>query len=388
MKANVAQSHMAATAIGAILFGFPVRIRPVMNLPRALTSVTLIAAIVVLAACDQQSAKPAGRGSSGPVGVHITPVRSDAWVDRIEALGTARANESVVLSAKVVETVSRVNFDDGQWVSEGAVLVELTDRAEVASLKEAQAAFAEARKQAQRLQNLVKQGTVPRSAVDQQEALRDQSRARMEAIRARLADRVITAPFDGQLGFRRVSPGTLVTVGTEIATLDDIATIKLDFPVPERFLAALNVGQEIEASSSAWPDQTFTGTVSSIDSRVDPATRTLTVRALVSNAERKLRPGMLLIVELLTPPRQSLVIDEISLVQIGTDAFVYRIDDDNKAERAVVELGRRAKGRIEILSGLELGDRVVTDGVVKLRPGVAVQILEQAVATDVAAAPQ
>lgn len=349
---------------------------------------TLIVALIFLSGCEKQSASTPGRGSGSPVGVNVTPVRSDSWVDRIEALGTARANESVVLSAKVVETVSRVNFEDGQYVTEGAVLVELTDRAEVASLKEAQVAFAEAKKQARRLQDLVEKGTVPRSAVDQQNALRDQSRARMEAIRARLADRVITAPFDGQLGFRRVSPGTLVTVGTEIATLDDIETIKLDFPVPERFLAALAPGQEIEALSSAWPDLTFVGIVSSIDSRVDPATRTLTVRALIENSERQLRPGMLMLVELLTPAREALVIDEISLVQIGTDAFVYRIGADDKAERAVVELGRRAKGRIEILSGLSLGDRVVTDGVVKLRPGITVKILEQPTATEIAAAPQ
>ncbi len=338
----------------------------------------VLAALAVTCAlygCTDTSSEQRGSDRGGAVGVHVAPVQSRAWVDRIEALGTARANESVTLSAKVVETVSRVNFTDGQWVSEGEVLVELTDRVEIAALKEAQAAFAEAQKQLERLQELVKQGTVPRSAVDQQQALRDQNRARMEAIRARLSDRVITAPFAGLLGFRQVSPGTLVTVGTEIATLDDIATIKLDFPVPERFLAAIEPGQNIEAKSSAWPDQTFAGIVSSVDSRVDQATRTLTVRALIDNPERQLRPGMLLVVELLTPPREALVIDEISLVQIGTDAFVYRIDAEGKAQRAIVELGRRAGGQIEILSGLQAGDRVVTDGVVKLRPGMSVAIL-------------
>ena len=340
---------------------------------------------VGLLGCAQDEQPSTASANAAPVGVHASPVISRGWVDRIEALGTARANESVTLSAKVVETVARVNFSDGQWVSEGEVLVELTDRVEVAELKEAQAAFAEAQKQAKRLQNLVKQGTVPRSAVDQQEALRDQSRARMEAIRARLSDRVITARFAGQLGFRRVSTGTLVTVGTEIATLDDIATIKLDFPVPERFLAALSPGQQVEATSSAWPDKTFVGTVSSIDSRVDPATRTLTVRALIDNPDHQLRPGMLLVVELLTPPREALVIDEISLVQIGTEAFVYRIDAEGKAQRAVVELGRRANGQIEILSGLQLGDRVVTDGVVKLRPGMAVAVLGEESASAAAA---
>ena len=186
--------------------------------------------------------------SSQPPFINIQQFYIEAFlVDRIQALGTARANESVTLTAKTAETVARVNFSDGQSVEAGAVLVELTDRAEVAQLKEAQAAYVETEKQYDRLRGLVKQGTVTQSQVDQQLGARDSARARMEAIRVRLSDRVITAPFAGVLGFRTVSPGALVQPGTVITTLDDVRTIKLDFSVPETFLAALAVGQHIEA---------------------------------------------------------------------------------------------------------------------------------------------
>lgn len=340
------------------------------RLPLAAILLTLL-----LTACGQPP-QSNERRAGGAVGVLTQTARVEPWVDRIEALGTARANESLMLSAKVTETVSRVNFEDGQQVSEGAVLVELTDRAEVAALKEAQSAFAEADKQARRLEDLVAQGTVPRSAVDQQVALRDQARARMEAIRARLSDRVITAPFAGQLGFRMVSPGALVTPGTPITTLDDIDTIKLDFPVPERFFAELAPGRSIVARTAAYPDRDFEGTVASVDSRVDPATRSVTVRADIDNAERLLRPGMLMVVELRTPPREVVVIDEISLVQVGSEAFVYRVAADDTAERVIVQPGRRNGGRVEIVAGLEPGARIVSEGVVKLRPGMALTLLD------------
>jgi membrane fusion protein (multidrug efflux system) len=333
-------------------------------------------ALVLLAACGDSAQQETRRGAAAAVGVMTQQARVEPWVDRIEALGTARANESVVLSAKVTETVARINFEDGQQVSEGAVLVELTDRAEVAALKEAQASFAEAEKQTRRLEDLVDQGTVPRSSVDQQVALRDQARARMEAIRARLSDRVITAPFAGQLGFRMVSPGALVTPGTQITTLDDIATIKLDFAIPERFFAELQPGRVIEAQTAAYPDRSFSGVVASVDSRVDPATRSVVVRAMVDNEDALLRPGMLMVVELMTPAREVLVIDEISLVQIGSEAFVYRVAVDNTAERVIVQPGRRSRGRVEIVDGLQAGDRIVSEGVVKLRPGMALTLLD------------
>lgn len=349
---------------------------------RAITALRLgaFAPLLLLAACGGESA-PQGRGAP-PAVVTTATVSAVSWTDTIEALGTAQANESLTLTAKVTETVDRVNFNDGDLVTAGQVLVDLSGRAEVAQLEEEHAAFKEAQKQLDRQSELVKQGTIARSQLDTQVAARDSARARMDAIRARLADRVITAPFDGVLGFRQVSPGTLVSPGTAIATLDDVRTIKLDFPVPETFLSNVAVGQSIAARSAAWPDTAFEGIVRAVDSRVDPVTRAVTVRAEIANPDVQLRPGMLLTVELLKPERQALAVPEIALVQVGGRAFVYRVGADNTVEQAEVSVGARRRGEVEIVEGLAAGDRIVIEGTVKLRPGSA--IVDAAAAAAVA----
>lgn len=353
--------------------------------PPALPALSLLAAML-LSACGQEPAGP-GRGAP-PAVVVTTTVATVPWSDAIEALGTARANESVTLTAKVTETVDKVNFSDGDLVTAGQVLVDLSGRAEVAQLQEEHAAYKEAQKQLDRQSELVKQGTIARSQLDTQVAARDSARARMDAIRARLSDRVITAPFDGVLGFRRVSPGTLVTPDTVIATLDDIRTIKLDFPVPETFLSHIAVGQQVTATSAAWPAVEFTGTVRAVDSRVDPVTRAVTVRAEIDNPEARLRPGMLLGVRLLKPERQTLAIPEIALMQVGSRAFVYRVGADDTVAQVEVAVGSRRRGQVEVLSGLAEGERIVVEGTVKLRPGARiVEATPPAPGADAAATP-
>ena len=336
-----------------------------------LSRFALSALVALLVAACGKSEAPQSRAPP-PVVVVTATVASVAWNDAIEALGTAQANESVTLTAKVTETVNRVNFADGDLATAGQVLVDLTGRAEVAQLEEEHAAYKEAQKQLDRQSELVKQGTIARSQLDSQQAARDAARARMDTIRARLSDRVITAPFDGVLGFRRVSPGTLVTPGTVITTLDDIRVIKLDFPVPESFLAHLAVGQQLTALSAAWPDEEFTGIVRAIDSRVDPVTRAVTVRAEIDNPQARLRPGMLLSVRLFKPERQTIAVPEIALVQIGASAYVYRVGPDETVTQVEVTAGARRRGEVEILSGLAAGDRIVTEGTVKLRSGARV----------------
>ncbi|MBV6413933.1 MAG: efflux RND transporter periplasmic adaptor subunit [Xanthomonadales bacterium] len=331
-----------------------------------------------LCGCGDVPGPGTSSGGLKPAPVTLHVVTSSQWVDRIQALGTARANESVTLTAKTAETVARIHFSDGAQVRAGDVLVELTDRAELAQLKEAQAAYLEAEKQYERLRGLVEQGTVTRSQVDQQLATRDAARARMEAIRVRLSDRVISAPFAGVLGFRSVSPGTLVQPGTVITTLDDISAIKLDFSVPETFLAALAPGQMIAARSVAWPERAFTGVVSSLDSRVDPLTRAIMVRAQLPNPEHLLKPGMLLSVEVIDRPRASLSVPEVAVSALRERTFVYRVGTDGIAREVDVRIGARRSGEVEILEGLTAGDRVVTDGLVRMRDGVPVRAVEPA----------
>jgi membrane fusion protein (multidrug efflux system) len=338
---------------------------------------TLLVCAGLLGACAGEAEGPGPGAGPAPVKVVTESVVRQTWVDIIEALGTARANESVTLTAKVTETVVRVNFEDGQRVEEGQLLVDLSGRAEVAALEEAQAAYTEALKAYERQVELVAQGTLSKSTLDSLIASRDAAKARMEAIRARLADRVIAAPFAGVLGFRQVSQGTLVTPGTAIATLDDIDPIKLDFSVPETAMAVVAAGQTIHARSAAYPEQDFSGAVRVVGSRVDPITRAVTVRAEIANPDGRLRPGMLLTVKLELPQRETIAIPEIALIQVGTRQSVFTVDAEGRAQRTEVRAGARMAGRVEILEGLQAGQRLVTEGIVKLRPGTPV--LEQQV---------
>ncbi len=347
----------------------------------------VLAMAMALAACGDDA--PAGGGPQGPAAtVTVATVAMQPWNDAIEALGTARATESVMITAKVTETVVRVNFEDGDVVEAGHVLVDLSGRAEVAGLEEAAASYREAQQQLQRLQQLTAQKLIPASQLDAQRATAEAARARLDATRARLQDRVITAPFAGVLGFRQVSPGTLVTPGTTIASLDDISVIKLDFAVPEAFLSTLAPGQVITARSTAWPDREFAGTVRAVDSRVDPVTRAVTVRAEVPNPDRVLRPGMLLTLRVFQAERQALVVPEISVIQVARDAHVFRVKDDGTVEQVVVKLGHRRRGEVEVLEGLSAGDRVVVDGTVKLRNGARItEVAAPAPAADAPAPP-
>ena len=216
------------------------------------------AGTALLAACANEGSEA---GEAPPAVAVVTAVVAPVeWRDTVEALGTARANESVTLTAKVSETVRKVAFDSGDVVRAGDVIVDLSSGAQLAGLEEARAAYQDAERQLARSQELARTKIISESQLDTQRSLRDAAKARMDVVRAQLSDRVITAPFDGVLGLRQVSPGSLVTPGTPIATLDDISVIKLDFTVPERYLAVLSRGQEIAArSETAVPIQPSTG---------------------------------------------------------------------------------------------------------------------------------
>ena len=319
-----------------------------------------------LAACDDQAAVEPG---AAPVEtVTTTTVAMQSWHDRIRALGTVKARESVDVTAKVSETVQQVHFDSGDEVAKGTPLVTLSGQQQQAALAAAQAAATEAERLYKRQDELAAQQLIARAALDTQRATRDAARAQVAQIRANLHDRVVRAPFAGRLGIRQVSPGALVTPGTVIASLDDIARVHVDFPVPEVQMALAEVGQRLAGTTGAFPGRVFEGTVSVVDVRLDPATRAVVVRGDFPNPDRALRPGMLLQVELERPERQALLVPEISIVQVGRDSFVYRVRGDT-VEQAPVKIGARAGGQAEVLDGLAPGDRIVVDGTGKLRAG-------------------
>ncbi len=315
-----------------------------------------------------EKAGPGGAG--GPPLVVVSAAQKTSIIDSVEAVGTARANEQADINSTVTERIARINFTDGQRVPRGAVIAELVQAEQSATLKENQARLREAELQLARLKQLQAQGFATKARIDEQQAAVEVARAGTQQASSQIADRVIRAPFSGWLSLRRISPGTVVNAGTTIVTIVDHSTIKLDFTVPETYLPALKPGLEISATAAAFPDEQFRGRISSIDPVLDPVTRSATARAILPNPDLRLRPGMLMTVDINSPARQALTVPELAVIGEGSGAYVWKVGADNQATRANVTAGIRRDGRVEILSGLNEGDRVVSEGTVKLRgPG-------------------
>jgi membrane fusion protein (multidrug efflux system) len=315
--------------------------------------------------------------AAAPTPVIVAEVKSVQFEDRIEALGTLRANESVLLTASVTETITALHFDDGDRVEPGMVLAEMTSAEEHALLEEAKAMVAEAQRQYRRVRSLESQGTAAKSLLDERRREWQTAKARLIAIESRLADRLIKAPFGGVVGLRDISVGALVEPGDPITTLDDDSVMKLDLGVPSVYLGELSLGMPIVATARAFGEKEFHGEVSSIDSRVDPVTRSLQVRALLPNTERLLKPGMLMQVTLRNRVRDTLVIPEAALMPYGREQFVLVAAPDGEgyqAEKRPIRIGSRRTGEVEVLQGLQAGDRVITHGGIQVRPGQAVSI--------------
>lgn len=317
---------------------------------------------------------PGGAGGPAPVAVITADAQRRVINVGIEAIGTANANEAVSVTSKTSNIVTAIHFTDGQAVRAGEVLVELDREQATADLAAATAAFEESRSQFNRSRELLATQALSKAQYEQLEATMKANEARVAAARARLADTYIRAPFAGRVGLRRVSLGTLINPGTVITTLDDTSSIKVDFAVPELYVGELRAGQAVVARTGAYPGRLFTGRVTSIDSRVDPATRAVTVRAVVPNRDAALKPGMFLTVDLSQDNRPGVVIPEEALVPEQARQFVYVVRD-GAVDKREVTLGRREPGYVEITNGLEAGDRVVIEGTLKLRQGAPVREL-------------
>ena len=294
-------------------------------------------------------------------------------VEFYEALGTATANEAVTLTAKVTGIVRTVNFDEGQLAKKGDVLIELDDRELRATLAQNEAELRNAKLLYERAQQLIKSQNIPQAKVDELLSSYQGVTSKVEAARARLADLKILAPFDGRLGLRRISVGSLVSQNTTITTLDDTSLIKLDFSIPETLLSKVDVGRTVVTRNDVYPDIRYQGTVRTIDSRVDPVTRAIQVRAGVPNPKGLIKPGMLMTVELPLAERPTaMTIPEGALVPEGSEQYIYKIID-GRAVKSLVKIGIRMRGTVEIVDGLTADDVIVIGGVQKVRNGVRVR---------------
>lgn len=318
----------------------------------------------------------AGRAGGAPE-VTAVAIQPQTFYDIVQAIGTAQARESITVTSKVTDVIQRIRFDSGDFVERGDVLVELANVEQTADLAEARASLEVDKREFDRIKELADRGFAPRARVEAAQAAFERSQARVGALESRIADRTIRAPFSGYIGLRQASPGALARPGEVIATLDDISSIKLDFDISETQIAQLRRGAELVARTPAHPGVEFKGAINQLDSRVDPQTRSLKVRAILPNRDRKLRPGMLMTVEVRSNPRQALAAPEIAVLDAGEGTYVFRVEQGEAGAtvaRVEVEAGQRSGGTIEITSGLTAGDRVVSVGVQRVRPGQPVRV--------------
>jgi membrane fusion protein (multidrug efflux system) len=325
-----------------------------------------------------RAAQSAGSAGAGPTVLAVVAA-THTFTDGLQAIGTAQARESIVLTPKVADTIRRLRFDSGDSVSAGQVLVEMSNVEQAADLAEVSAANAAAQEDLRRYQELFDRGFASQARLDTVRAAAEAAQARLNAGSSRIADRTIRAPFAGVVGLRTASPGQYVRPGDQIGTLDDVSEIKLDFDVTETQIARVTAGVELVARTAAYPNRRFAGVIANVDSRVDPNTRTVRVRAILPNSDGTLRPGMLMTVDVRSNPRDALAIPEIAILDQADGAYVYRVvarEGGQAVDLVRIQTGQRAGGMAEVLGGLEAGDQVITEGVQSVRPGQAVQLGE------------
>lgn len=297
------------------------------------------------------------------------------FADVIEALGTGSAKEAVEITATVTAKVVEVKFEDGDQVKAGQLLVRLDDDKERAEFDQAEINLDEQEREMARIDRLSKSNAVSQKSIDEQRTKLERSRTLLAVAKTQINDRHLHAPFAGCLGMRLVSLGDLVTPGTKITTLDDISEINVDFSVPEKYFAALKTGYEISVKSPAYPDETFKGKITAISPRINLDTRMVEVRAVIDNKAMKLRPGMMFLVRVDMGSRSALMIPEKCVVSLGEKQFVFTAESDGRVARHEVTLGSRRGGKVEVVSGINEGETVVTEGVAKLVDGMTVNFV-------------
>lgn len=345
-----------------------------------LLGLMVVAAVVRIAFSGGDAAHQRGPGGPGTgrgqLVAEVVAQRRE-FADQIRVLGVARSRRSVNITSNTTELVTQVMFTDGQSVAAGAPLVELQAREEDADLIRARAQLENAQREYDRYRILAERGVAPRVMAETAETALKTAQAALAASEARRGDRILRAPFAGVLGLTSVTPGTLISPGSVITTLDDMSGVRVDFPLPERYLGVLPVGAPLTATTDAFPGEEVNGRISLLDTRVNEQTRAVIARAEFPNPGNRIRPGMMMRVAVHQGRRQSLAVPEAAVQYEGQGAFVYRIargETGATAQRVEVQTGAVESGYVEIVSGLANNDRIVASGLNRIQPGAPISV--------------
>ena len=324
-------------------------------------------AVLVIGAAWAQQQRPAsgaagGQGQGGPVVVEVAPVVQESAVEAAQAVGSLRASQTTLLRPEVSGRVVALNVRDGQRVQRGQLLVQLDDGVQQAQLAQALAQSVTAESHVRRQQELLAQGFVSGSSVEQAQSAAQVAQAQVQLARAQLARLQVRAPFSGVAGIRLVSLGDYVRDGADLVSLEDASKLWADFRLSEQYAGRLRVGQPVSVSVDAIPGTQLAGVVEAVDARADADGRALLVRAALKQTVPNLRSGLFVRVALELGRRDgALWVPEEALVPQGGKLFVFKVKD-GEARRTPVKVGARKPGWAELLEGVQAGDQVVTAG--------------------------
>jgi membrane fusion protein (multidrug efflux system) len=312
---------------------------------------------------------------AGTVAVEVARVTGMTLQDEVNAAGALRSNQSVMLRPEVAGRISKLNFNDGQTVKKGQLLIALDASVNQAETQQAKAELGIAKANLKRNAELAQQKFIAERVKEESAANVQVLEAKLALAEARLSKFEIKAPFSGIVGIRNVSIGDYVKDGADMVNLEDISSVKVDFRVPERFIDRVQTGQAIEVMVDALPGKPFLAKVDAVDPQIDNSGRSALLRGRIANPEARLKPGMFARVRLILDERENaMVIPEEAIVPMGNKATVWKIIDE-KAHRVDVRTRLRRDAKVEILEGLQIGDTVVTAGQVRLnKDGTPVRI--------------
>lgn len=324
------------------------------------------------------AAAPAQAAKAAPaVPVYVATAETDTLIRHSRAVGTLTASDSVTISPEIAGRVVTISDQQGGAVQQGDLLAELDT-----AMYRAQIADATAKKvlwsaNVERARNLMTKGAGTQKALDEAVAELGIAEAALNLANATIAKTRITAPFSGELGLRQVSIGEYMDPGQAIFTLARIDRLNVDFTLPQTELAIVKPGTRVTVRTDAYPGEEFSGMVVAVDPNLDAAARAVSVRAEIENPDGRLKPGLFIEVDIEAGSiANAILVPEEALVARGDKVFVYEVKD-NRANLLPVTTGAREAGRVQIMSGLESGAVVVTDGQIKLRPGADVKIVER-----------